>query len=297
MGNSSGRSGITVVIIVAVVAVLLAVSNPSKTAYAQWLVQQAEQQSQSSFTKGLVGLFSGIATDLIVSSTTQQNFVVGSMFTTELDSQNSITVLGIAGQFFPLSGPSTTSNAPARPSAKLQQQSSLASNSSSTAGSEQGTRTFVFFPNNFAATSTVQGNCWTSSIASARSDAYRCMAGNYIYDPCFVYGSNSVACPTVGTGIEQGTVIDLTQPLPQAGSDAPGAAPPFALELANGDACNIETGAGIANFPFMCGSKVSLACESPSAPVQGTVYVQCGPINSQGQVPSTKPYAVAVIYK
>ena len=296
MGSSSGRSGITVVLISAVVAVLLAVSNPSKTVYAQWLVQQAEQRSQSSFTKGLVGLFSGLATDLIVSSTTQQNFVVGSIFTTELDSQNSISVLGIAGQFFPLSGPSTTSNTPTKPAA-MQQQSKPASNSSSAAGSGQGTRTVVFFPNNFAATSTVQGNCWTSSIASGRSDAYRCMAGNYIYDPCFVYGSNSVACPTVGTGIEQGTVIDLTQPLPQAGSEAPGAAPPFALELANGDACNIETGAGIANFPFMCGGKVSLACESPSAPVQGTVYVQCGPINSQGQVPSTKPYGVAVIYK
>jgi hypothetical protein len=29
------------------------------------------------------------------------------------------------------------------------------------------------------------GNCWTGSIASSRKDAWRCMVGNRIYDPCF----------------------------------------------------------------------------------------------------------------
>lgn len=289
MGNSSGRAGTTLVVVVAVVAVLLAVSNPNKTAYSQWLVQQAEQQSQSSFTKGLVGLFSGLATDLIISSTTQQNFVVGSTFTTQLDSENSITVLGIAGQFFPVSSPSTTSNASSQP-ATNQEQSATASASPSTA---QVTRTVVYFPNNFDATSTVQGSCWESSIASARSDAYRCTAGNYIYDPCFVYGADSVACPTFGTGEERGTVIHLTQVLPEGGSEAPGAAGPFAFTLTDGDGCWVETGAG--SSPYTCGG--DLGCMSLSAPVQGTVYAQCGSFDSQGQVAPTKPYAVAVIYK
>jgi hypothetical protein len=30
-----------------------------------------------------------------------------------------------------------------------------------------------------------EGNCWTNSIAVNRSDAWRCMLGNRIYDPCF----------------------------------------------------------------------------------------------------------------
>jgi hypothetical protein len=32
---------------------------------------------------------------------------------------------------------------------------------------------------------TVTGYCWTSSNATDRTDAWRCMTGNYIYDPCF----------------------------------------------------------------------------------------------------------------
>ena len=45
-------------------------------------------------------------------------------------------------------------------------------------------------------TSTVSGECWTTSVASPRTDAFRCMAGNAISDPCFVVDAGSVACAT-----------------------------------------------------------------------------------------------------
>jgi len=37
----------------------------------------------------------------------------------------------------------------------------------------------------FVVSGKVKGSCWTHSLASDRSDAWRCMAGNDIYDPCF----------------------------------------------------------------------------------------------------------------
>ena len=32
---------------------------------------------------------------------------------------------------------------------------------------------------------TVEGTCWTSSLAVSSNDAYRCMSKSFIYDPCF----------------------------------------------------------------------------------------------------------------
>lgn len=44
---------------------------------------------------------------------------------------------------------------------------------------------------------TVTGDCWTASSTSARSDAWRCMSGNLIYDPCYTGAPSSswVGCP------------------------------------------------------------------------------------------------------
>jgi hypothetical protein len=39
---------------------------------------------------------------------------------------------------------------------------------------------------------TVRGACWTGSSATARADAWRCMSGNVIYDPCFSDGTGVV---------------------------------------------------------------------------------------------------------
>src|SRR5215212_583293 len=44
---------------------------------------------------------------------------------------------------------------------------------------------------------TTDGECWTSSLAAGRDDAWRCMHGDFIEDPCFEHSSlyDVVVCP------------------------------------------------------------------------------------------------------
>lgn len=96
------------------------------------------------------------------------------------------------------------------------------------------------------ATAPVAGSCWTASIAlPTRSDAWRCMTSNSIYDPCFADPRNEslVLCvPAPWTHLA--TAVHLSAPLTtnSPASATPGS-PPWALLLGNGDRCETETGA------------------------------------------------------
>jgi hypothetical protein len=103
------------------------------------------------------------------------------------------------------------------------------------------------------------GSCWTASIAVADPDAFRCLAGNTIEDPCFAPPAparpSSVVC--LPDPWSAGTVLSLTAALP-TGSGRPRPSPtPWALELANGAHCVAVTGtvstvAGVA-LNYHCG--------------------------------------------
>ncbi len=58
----------------------------------------------------------------------------------------------------------------------------------------------------------IRGTCWTGSLTSARYDAWRCMSGNLIRDPCFedAYGDSPrlLACPGSRLGYDR--LIRLT---------------------------------------------------------------------------------------
>ncbi len=65
-------------------------------------------------------------------------------------------------------------------------------------------------------TSIVSGWCWETSVAaSSRADAWRCSAGNLLWDPCFSseHAAMVVACPH-NYDPERVTLIDLTRSLP-----------------------------------------------------------------------------------
>ncbi len=64
---------------------------------------------------------------------------------------------------------------------------------------------------------TISGSCWTGSEGARRSDAWRCMSGNYIHDPCFSGPATWVACPS-GRGVIR---MNLAKPLPRAYADPP----------------------------------------------------------------------------
>ena len=61
---------------------------------------------------------------------------------------------------------------------------------------------------------TVSGYCWTGSAVINRKDAWRCLNGNFIHDPCFSspLDPGYVACPNAG--LTRGVKIHLTKKLP-----------------------------------------------------------------------------------
>lgn len=68
-------------------------------------------------------------------------------------------------------------------------------------------------------TRSVSGYCWTGSIAADRSDAWRCLSGHWIYDPCFSSSAapGIVLCPNMQ--VTSDVEIRLTRPLPSAQRD------------------------------------------------------------------------------
>jgi hypothetical protein len=120
---------------------------------------------------------------------------------------------------------------------------------------------------------TVAGSCWTGSIASNRSDAYRCMAGNSIHDPCFALARDSVACPE-DLVADSGIVMKLTTPLPAAQS--PPAQPQAWALLLQGDApCLRATGTlEDPDYPFYCKGHPD-ACRIDLSKPQKAYFARC----------------------
>lgn len=90
------------------------------------------------------------------------------------------------------------------------------------------------------------GSCFTGSLTTDRSDGWRCLVGNSLYDPCFSSSRapGVVVCPTAD--LTRGTEISLSKALPTA--DANHGTPsthtlPWALKLYNGAYCVLASGA------------------------------------------------------
>jgi hypothetical protein len=88
------------------------------------------------------------------------------------------------------------------------------------------------------------GSCWTTSNVLNRADAWRCMADNSIYDPCFSIPGNAqaVICAASPLGDSTGFTMNLTGPLPARGTVSP-VKSAWALELADGTTCTFVEGA------------------------------------------------------
>ncbi|MFH1487038.1 MAG: hypothetical protein ABIH46_13280 [Chloroflexota bacterium] len=88
-----------------------------------------------------------------------------------------------------------------------------------------------------------EGYCWTASLADRRSDAFRCMVGNRIFDPCFVV-EGKVICGANPVTKEAGCILKLTKPLPDV--KTPASVPDnwaWIVELGDGTICSFMTGA------------------------------------------------------
>ena len=104
-----------------------------------------------------------------------------------------------------------------------------------------------------SSTPVLKGSCFASSVAAPyRADAWRCMVGNAISDPCFqvqepVAASNTlpIVCGAnpVGNNTSSTFVIALTKPLPK--QEIPSSTPSnwaWLVELGDGTVCSPFTG-------------------------------------------------------
>jgi hypothetical protein len=104
------------------------------------------------------------------------------------------------------------------------------------------------------------GSCFVGALTTNRNDAWRCLIGNFIYDPCFssAQAPGIVICPdaTLHRGIE----IQLTKGLPRHfGNKRPPSVhgQPWKIELAGGRHCIFLTGATGA----VHGVRLNYACD------------------------------------
>jgi hypothetical protein len=102
------------------------------------------------------------------------------------------------------------------------------------------------------------GYCWTASLATATTDAYRCMAGNAIHDPCFAASRHARTVACFIDPWHAVTMLSLTKPLPRHGP-AFGPALPWAIETVDGRRCTFLTGATAA----MGGERINYGCIHP----------------------------------
>ncbi len=127
----------------------------------------------------------------------------------------------------------------------------------------------LFLPFNFggvgvglAVVDRVSGECFAGSLASpGRPDAWRCMAGNRILDPCyqgFDAGQLRLACPRSPWSADA-TLLTPTAEPPQGEANrlSLAMALPWALELADGSRCTLLTGA----TSVAAGMRVNYGCE------------------------------------
>jgi hypothetical protein len=158
------------------------------------------------------------------------------------------------------------------------------------------TTTVTFDATKMKVTGTVTGSCWTGSIASLRSDAYRCMTGNSIHDPCFTLGADtkSVVCPT-NLVANSGIRISLRKPLPRANPSAPPNA--FMMALAGGGRCNVGTGTVMPGYPFYCSGGLVCAAPHASSKNASAIFVQCGKPRTGTSVTAAGRYLVTMMYQ
>ncbi|HZX68687.1 MAG TPA: hypothetical protein VFE70_07365, partial [Candidatus Elarobacter sp.] len=97
---------------------------------------------------------------------------------------------------------------------------------------------------NLRVTKRIAGSCWIGSIVTTRTDAWRCDAGNVIYDPCFAASDSAreVAC-VPDPFSPQTTMMRLTKSLPHGDDDLAGnGGLPWGLRTTDGHRCAFAAG-------------------------------------------------------
>lgn len=87
------------------------------------------------------------------------------------------------------------------------------------------------------------GHCWTSSLASHAANAYRCIDGNAIHDPCFAASPRAHTVYCFLDPWHAVTALRLRRKLPAREASGGGPPLPWAIVTADGRRCVFLTGA------------------------------------------------------
>jgi predicted Ser/Thr protein kinase len=144
-------------------------------------------------------------------------------------------------------------------------------------------------------TKTEKGNCWTSSNTAARPDAFRCMSGNFIYDPCFTTQPGQALCPVNGPWTNKGVLLTNAGPaqgvIPNKDDGTKGL--PWAIQLPDGTDCEAISGATTEvagqRLGFQCGGGVGLYGDVQRSGSVWMIYVG----TAHSATLAAKPIAVA----
>ena len=90
-----------------------------------------------------------------------------------------------------------------------------------------------------------EGYCWTNSNIVKRSDVWRCMIGNEIFDPCYtVQDKITIVCGALpDIDKPSGFVLKLNQPLPTPDVAERPSSSASMIELEDGTICDFISGA------------------------------------------------------
>jgi Protein kinase domain len=153
--------------------------------------------------------------------------------------------LGSSGSGLTTTTTTTTTTTPTTTSTT----STSTSSSTSSTVAAQPTATQIYSPANASGGLAVSarsagGSCFGSSNVTTRTDAYRCMSGNDIYDPCFFVNQTQVLCPNGGPWTNRGLLLNVgTLPSTPATQDQGTKGQPWAIQLGSGTNCLAISGA------------------------------------------------------
>ena len=147
------------------------------------------------------------------------------------------------------SGPGTTPPTTTPPTTSSTSISTSTSSTTSSTSTAQPTAKQIYSPANASGGLAVSarsagGSCFGSSIVTTRTDAYRCMSGNQIYDPCFFVNQSQVLCPKSGPWTNRGLLLNVgTLPSTPGTQDQGTKGQPWAIQLGSGSKCLAISGA------------------------------------------------------
>ena len=110
-----------------------------------------------------------------------------------------------------------------------------------------------------------EGSCWTNSTIIQRSDAWRCMIGNEIFDPCYTTQDKTTIVCDSKPDIEKptGFVLKLTKSLPTPDISNDPSSSASMIELEDGTICDSISGASGATDGVRT-ERISYSCRMSS---------------------------------